>query len=119
MQENRPSYRTSSGKYYKPIDMNSEIKKVEDLEVGKYYNLGGSKFIKVEYELDVEKIGISINIRDWIVSVELDDIFDDVADYDGEDFFYSEITQEEFEQKLQEAQEEFIKMIGQIKTQYI
>lgn len=54
---------------------------------------------------------------DCIVSVELEDIFDDVADYDSEDFFYSEITQEEFEQKLQEAQEEFIKMIGQIKTQ--
>lgn len=99
--------------------MNSEIKKVKDLEVDKYYSLGGSKFIKVEYKLDVEKIGISIDIRDWIVSVELDYIFDDVADYDGEDFFYSEITQEEFEQKLQEAQEEFVKMIGQIKTQYI
>lgn len=99
--------------------MNSKIKKVKDLEVGKYYSLGGFKFIKVEYELDVEKIGISINITDWTVSVELDYIFDDVADYDSEDFFYSEIIQEEFEQKLQEAQEEFVKMIGQIKTQYI
>lgn len=97
--------------------MNNRIKEAKKLEIDKYYKLGDFKFIKVEYEFNGEKIGTSINIIDWIVSVELEDIFDDVADYDSEDFFYSEITQEEFEQKLQEAQEEFIKMIGQIKTQ--
>lgn len=99
--------------------MNSEIKKVKDLEVGKYYKLGGFKFIKVEYEFKGEKIGTSIKIMDWTVSVELEDIFDDVADYDGEDFFYSEITQEEFEQKLQEAQEEFTKICNTVKDKEI
>lgn len=96
--------------------MSKEIRKAEELEVGKYYKLGYYHFIRVEYMLKDEKCGTSIKIFDWKVAVELENVFCDVADYDSDEHFYSEITQEEFEQKLQEAQEEFVKMINQVKN---
>lgn len=99
--------------------MNNRIKKVKDLEVGKYYKEGSFTFIRVEDSIDEDKYGTTIKIMDWTVSVELEDVFEDVADYDSEDFFYSEITQEEFEQKLQEAQEEFTKICNIVKDKQL
>ena len=101
--------------------MNSEIKKVKDLEVGKYYKEGIFTFIRVEDGIDEDKYGTTIKIMDWIVSVELECKFFDIDENNSlqEEYSYTEITQEEFEQKLREAQGEFIKMIGQIKTQEI
>lgn len=101
--------------------MNSEIKKVKDLEVGKYYKEGNFTFIRVEDGIDEDKYGTTIKIMDWIVSVELECKFLDIDENNSllEEYSYTEITQEEFEQKLREAQGEFIKMIGQIKTQEI
>ena len=101
--------------------MNSEIKKVKDLEVGKYYKEGNFTFIRVEDGIDEDKYGTTIKIMDWIVSVELECKFFDIDENNSlqEGYSYTEITQEEFEQKLQEAQGEFIRMIGQIKTQKI
>ena len=101
--------------------MNSEIKKVKDLEVGKYYKEGNFTFIRVEDGIDEDKYGTTIKIMDWIVYVELECKFFDIDENNSlqEEYSYTEITQEEFEQKLREAQGEFIKMIGQIKTQEI
>ena len=101
--------------------MNSEIKKVKDLEVGKYYKEGNCTFIRVEDGIDEDKYGTTIKIMDWIVSVELECKFFDIDENNSllEGYSYTEITQEEFEQKLQEAQGEFIKLIGKIKTQEI
>ena len=52
--------------------MNSEIKKVKDLEVGKYYKEGNFTFIRVEDGIDEDKYGTTIKILNWIVSVELE-----------------------------------------------
>ena len=75
----------------------------------------------MEDGIDEDKYGTTIKIMDWIVSVELECKFLDIDENNSllEEYSYTEITQEEFEQKLREAQGGFIKMIGQIKTQEI
>jgi len=124
LQENRPSDRERNENNYKPIepiDMNSEIKKVKDLEVGKYYKEGSFTFIRVEDGIDEDKYGTTIKILDWIVSVELECKFFDIDENNSllEGYSYTEITQEEFEQKLQEAQEEFTKICNIVKDKQL
>jgi hypothetical protein len=101
--------------------MNSEIKKVKDLEVGKYYKEGSFTFIRVEDGIDEDKYGTTIKILDWIVSVELECKFFDIDENNSllEGYSYTEITQEEFEQKLQEAQEEFTKICNIVKDKQL
>lgn len=88
------------------------MKKPIDLEVGKFYK-GGHNYIKVEgYDNTLEPIGVMITFFEGHVSVTNDtDLY--YLTIDG--MIDSEITKEEFEARLYEAQRELAKLCKEIK----
>ena len=112
MQENRPSYRESNEYNYKPIDMNNEIKKVEDLEVGKYYQKEEILFMKITGGAGEDKTGTAIYFLDDMVVITDNFTPFNLAE---DEAMYREITREKFEQKLQATQDRFIEMSNKVK----
>ena len=112
MQENRPGYRESNEYNYKPIDMNNEIKKVEDIEVGKYYQKEEILFVKITGGIGENKTGTAVYLLDNIVLITDNFTSFDIAEGDA---MYREITREKFEQKLQATQDRFIEMSNKVK----
>ena len=92
--------------------MNSEIKKVEDLEVGKYYQKEEILFVKITGGIGENKTGTAVYLLDNMVLITDNFTPFDIAEGDA---MYREITQEKFEQKLQATQDRFIEMSNKIK----
>ena len=92
--------------------MNSEIKKVKDLEVGKYYQKEEILFMKITGGIGEDKTGTAIYFLDNMVMIT-----DNFTPFDmvESDAMYREITREKFEQKLQATQDRFIEMSNKIK----
>lgn len=78
--------------------MNNEIKKVEDLEVGKYYQKEEILFMKITGGTGEDKTGTAIYFLDNMVMITDNFTPFDIAEGDA---MYREITREKFEQKLQ------------------
>lgn len=92
--------------------MNNEIKKVEDLEVGKYYQKEEILFMKITGGIGEDKTGTAIYFLDNMAMIT-----DNFTPFDmvESDAMYREITREKFEQKLQATQDRFIEMSNKVK----
>lgn len=93
--------------------MNNEIKKVEDLEVGKYYQKEEILF-KITGGIGENKTGTAVYFLDNMVLITDNFTPFDIAEGNA---MYREITQEKFEQKLQATQDRFIEMSNKVKKQ--
>lgn len=92
----------------------SKIVKFKDLEIGKYYRHGASCVRVDDRDAFEELVGVQvINFKNHS---EIWNDTDLISYYMTDDEF-EEITKEEFEQKLQEAQEEFVKICNRVKNQ--
>jgi hypothetical protein len=92
--------------------MNNEIKKVEDLEVGKYYQKEEILFMKITGGAGEDKTGTAIYFLDDMVVITDNFTPFDLAE---DEAMYREITREKFEQKLQATQDRFIEMSNKVK----
>ena len=93
--------------------MNNELKKVEDLEVGKYYQKEEILF-KITGGIGENKTGTAVYFLDNMVLITDNFTPFDIAEGNA---MYREITQEKFEQKLQATQDRFIEMSNKVKKQ--
>lgn len=92
--------------------MNNEIKKVEDLEVGKYYQKEEILFMKITGGAGEDKTGTAIYFLDDMVVITDNFTPFNLAE---DEVMYREITREKFEQKLQATQDRFIEMSNKVK----
>lgn len=83
-----------------------------EFKLGKYYQSGNS-YIRVDtYDSDLEPVGVEISFfKDHVNVTNNADLF-----YFKLDKISKEITKEEFEEKLEQAHTEFIKLTNEIKN---
>ncbi|MBT0550366.1 hypothetical protein [Riemerella anatipestifer] len=90
-----------------------KIRNARRLKVGGYYKCGKCNVLKIERKTDCCVFGVDIYISDDIVTVEMDALIISFNPKDG--FAYEEITQEVFEQKLQEVQQKLADICDNIR----